>query len=68
MFVLPLIQIGLLLFSIGCGFVIGMILGRTVRRAQAESVQGRRTGLSEPASPFGQTERRAQRTLDRPPP
>ncbi|MNF11967.1 hypothetical protein D3C80_2133220 [compost metagenome] len=31
-------------------------------------VQGRRTGLSEHASPFGQTERRAKRTLDRPPP
>ena len=31
-------------------------------------VQGRRTGLSEHASPFGQTERRAQRTLDRAPP
>ncbi|MNR55078.1 hypothetical protein D3C85_1753880 [compost metagenome] len=31
-------------------------------------VQGRRTGLSEHASPFGQTERRAKRTLDRAPP
>ena len=31
-------------------------------------VQGRRTGLSEHVSPFGQTERRAERTLDRPPP
>lgn len=68
MFVLPLLQIGLVLLSMGCGFVIGLLLGRTVRRAQAESVQGRRTGLSEPASPFGQTERRAQRTLDHPPP
>lgn len=68
MLVLPLLQLGLVLLSMGCGFVIGMILERTVRRAQAASVQGRRTGLSEPASPFGQTERRAQRTLDRPPP
>ncbi|UCO99571.1 hypothetical protein LF844_07110 [Metapseudomonas lalkuanensis] len=32
------------------------------------SVQGRRTGLSEHASPFGQTERRAKQTLDRAPP
>lgn len=37
-------------------------------RAQAKPVQGRRTGLSEHAFPFGQTERRAKRTLDRPPP
>jgi len=34
----------------------------------ANQVQGRRTGLSERAFPFGQTERRAKRTLDRPPP
>lgn len=37
-------------------------------RTQANQVQGRRTGLSECAFPFGQTERRAKRTLDRPPP
>ncbi|MBD9630637.1 hypothetical protein [Pseudomonas sp. PDM19] len=37
-------------------------------RTQAKPVQGRRTGLSERAFPFGQTERRAKRTLDRPPP
>ncbi|MBD9513324.1 hypothetical protein [Pseudomonas sp. PDM22] len=37
-------------------------------RTQANQVQGRRTGLSERAFPFGQTERRAKRTLDRPPP
>ncbi|WP_371365320.1 hypothetical protein ACA097_19380 [Pseudomonas sp. QL9] len=37
-------------------------------RTQANPVQGRRTGLSEHAFPFGQTERRAKRTLDRPPP
>ena len=37
-------------------------------RPQANQVQGRRTGLSERAFPFGQTERRAKRTLDRPPP
>ena len=35
---------------------------------KANPVQGRRTGLSEPAFPFGQTARRAKRTLDRPPP
>lgn len=34
----------------------------------ANQVQGRRTGLSGRAFPFGQTERRAKRTLDRPPP
>lgn len=37
-------------------------------RAWLHPVQGRRTGLSEHASPFGQTERRAKRTLDRAPP
>ncbi|MFJ3259048.1 hypothetical protein ACIPK7_02240 [Pseudomonas sp. NPDC086581] len=37
-------------------------------RTHANQVQGRRTGLSERAFPFGQTERRAKRTLDRPPP
>ncbi|WP_236209237.1 hypothetical protein [Pseudomonas tohonis] len=37
-------------------------------RAWPHPVRGRRTGLSEHASPFGQTERRAQRTLDRAPP
>ncbi|NMZ58608.1 hypothetical protein [Pseudomonas nitroreducens] len=37
-------------------------------RSLANQVQGRRTGLSERAFPFGQTERRAKRTLDRPPP
>jgi len=31
-------------------------------------VRGRAPGLSEHASPFGQTEARAERTLDRPPP
>lgn len=36
--------------------------------ANLPPVQGRRTGLSEHASPFGQTERRAEQTLDRPPP
>jgi len=34
----------------------------------ARRVRGRRTGLSEHALPFGQTERRAKRTLDRAPP
>ena len=36
--------------------------------ADAEQVKGRAPGLSEHASPFGQTEARAERTLERPPP
>lgn len=35
--------------------------------ADAEQVKGRAPGLSEHASPFGQTEARAKRTLERPP-
>jgi hypothetical protein len=34
----------------------------------AHPVKGRAPGLSEHASPFGQTEARAERTLERPPP
>ena len=34
----------------------------------SEQVKGRAPGLSEHASPFGQTEARAERTLERPPP
>ncbi|WAJ35879.1 hypothetical protein OU800_14745 [Pseudomonas sp. GOM7] len=36
--------------------------------AEADPVKGRAPGLSEHASPFGQTEARAERTLERPPP
>lgn len=36
--------------------------------ADADQVKGRAPGLSEHASPFGQTEARAERTLEHPPP
>lgn len=36
--------------------------------ADAEQIKGRAPGLSEHAPPFGQTEARAQRTLEHPPP
>lgn len=36
--------------------------------AEADPVKGRAPGLSEHAPPFGQTEARAERTLERPPP
>ena len=36
--------------------------------ADAEQVKGHAPGLSEHAPPFGQTEARAERTLERPPP
>lgn len=45
-----------------------LLLALAVASAKASQVQGRRTGLSERVFPFGQTERRAKRTLDRPPP
>ncbi|OQR37012.1 hypothetical protein BWR15_03190 [Pseudomonas sp. T] len=45
-----------------------LLLALAIACAKANQVQGRRTGLSERAFPFGQTERRAKRTLDRPPP
>ncbi|MNO01347.1 hypothetical protein D3C81_2214650 [compost metagenome] len=46
---------------------LGLLHRPTLRTALA-TVTGRRTGLSEHASPFGQTERRAKRTLDPAPP
>jgi hypothetical protein len=46
---------------------LAMLFGLPAIRTWANQVQGRRTGLSERAFPFGQTERRAKRTLDRPP-
>jgi hypothetical protein len=55
-----------LLFIVPCLFSIYLLA--PAARAWLHPVQGRRTGLSEHASPFGQTERRAQRTLDRAPP
>ncbi|MFT0625781.1 hypothetical protein SAMN03159511_1127 [Pseudomonas sp. NFACC19-2] len=36
--------------------------------ADSDPVKGRAPGLSEHAPPFGQTEARAERTLERPPP
>nr|DAU73755.1 MAG TPA: hypothetical protein [Inoviridae sp.] len=36
--------------------------------SDAEQVKGRAPGLSEHAPPFGQTEARAERTLEHPPP
>ncbi|WBG63189.1 hypothetical protein [Pseudomonas citronellolis] len=45
-----------------------LLLALAIASAKASQVQGRRTGLSERAFPFGQTERRAKHTLDRPPP
>lgn len=48
--------------------ISALLIVLAAARTQASQVQGRRTGLSEQAFPFGQTERRAKRTLDRPPP
>ena len=48
--------------------LVGRYHARHTIPSWASQVQGRRTGLSESAFPFGQTERRAKRTLDRPPP
>lgn len=48
--------------------LVGRYPARHIRPTWARWVKGRRTGLSEHASPFGQTERRAKRTLDRAPP
>ncbi len=42
--------------------------GDPANATDAEPVKGRAPGLSEHASPFGQTEARAERTLERPPP
>ncbi|MHB9800468.1 hypothetical protein ACYCAX_21960 [Pseudomonas sp. MT3] len=52
--------------------IVALLVGRDHARhtipTWADQVRGRRTGLSEHASSFGQTERRAKRTLDRAPP
>lgn len=53
---------------IAAAVLVGRYHVRYTVRAWADQVQGRRPGLSERAFPFGQTERRAKRTLDRPPP
>ncbi|WP_207887283.1 hypothetical protein [Pseudomonas sp. 30_B] len=45
-----------------------LLLALAIACAKTSPVRGRRTGLSERAFPFGQTERRAKRTLDRAPP
>ncbi|MCP8467890.1 hypothetical protein NK553_28470 [Pseudomonas sp. ZM23] len=50
------------------GALVGRYLARHTLPTWAKPVQGRRPGLSERAFPFGQTERRAKRTLDRAPP
>ncbi|MGP0173389.1 hypothetical protein ACSVIJ_16120 [Pseudomonas sp. NCHU5208] len=46
---------------------LGFLKGLTAALV-AMSVKGRAPGLSEHAPPFGQTEARAERTLERPPP
>jgi len=56
------------LLLVAYALVVGRYHARHTVRAWANPVQGRRTGLSEHALPFGQTERRAKRTLDRAPP
>lgn len=56
------------LLLVAYALVVGRYHARHTVRAWARPVQGRRTGLSEHALPFGQTERRAKRTLDRAPP
>lgn len=63
--VLSFFMLWLLFMATG---LFGALAAIPAARAWASPVQGRRTGLSEHASPFGQTERRAKRTLDRPPP
>lgn len=56
------------LLLVAYALVVGRYHARRIVRTWARPVQGRRTGLSEHALPFGQTERRAERTLDRAPP
>jgi disulfide bond formation protein DsbB len=63
---IPHLIFWLVLLTVGA--VVGRYHARHTVPAWADQVQGRRTGLSECAFPFGQTERRAKRTLDRPPP
>ncbi|WP_152226015.1 hypothetical protein [Pseudomonas sp. SCB32] len=56
------------LLLIAYALMVGRYHARHTIPAWADQVRGRRTGLSEHASSFGQTERRAKRTLDRAPP
>ncbi len=56
------------LVLLAVGAVVGRYHARHTIPSWADQVRGRRTGLSEQAPSFGQTERRAKRTLDRPPP
>lgn len=56
------------LLLVAYALVVGRYHARRVVCTWANPVQGRRTGLSGHALPFGQTERRAKRTLDRAPP
>ncbi|MCY1519269.1 hypothetical protein D3C76_1412070 [compost metagenome] len=53
---------------IACALGFAALFGIPTVRTWADQVKGRRTGLSEHALPFGQTERRAERTLEHPPP
>ena len=63
---IPHVIFWLILLAVGA--VAGRYHARHTIPTWTSQVQGRRTGLSERAFPFGQTERRAKRTLDRPPP
>lgn len=45
-----------------------LFIARETAREEASQVRGRAPGLSEHAAPFGQTEARAERTLDPPRP
>ncbi|MCP1602678.1 hypothetical protein [Pseudomonas citronellolis] len=60
--------VALWLAFMSAGLSLTALFGLPAARTWANPVQGRRTGLSECAPPFGQTERRAKRTLDRAPP
>jgi hypothetical protein len=64
----PVPHLIFLLLLLACALMVGRYHARHTVRAWARPVQGRRTGLSEHAPSFGQTERRAKRTLDRAPP
>ncbi|OWP36625.1 hypothetical protein [Pseudomonas nitroreducens] len=68
MFSNPIPHLIFWLVLLAVGAVVGRFHARHTIPSWANQVQGRRTGLSERAFPFGQTERRAKRTLDRPPP
>lgn len=56
------------LLTLAYALMVARYHARHAHRTWANPVQGRRTGLSERAFPFGQTERRAKRTLERAPP